>query len=227
MLAKLNETIDRGFAVDLKNCRGDDRKLAILSQYELKPVTHSVLIPGHHWDGCCGLLEAEYYAFEYTSKDPGGRSGVLYVGDHCARKFLELLSLDPLPLFNPLRSANNNVSGPTASTGGTSASRQTRCKINQELWDAINLTMSIRQMVATGGLYDQLEYIRNYPDRPAYPNRIERVNNYRKRIYQSHHVTLREEIDDLIAKGIRVRAFDFSEIRKALTASGSQNFIDP
>ncbi len=89
--------------MSIRSCRGEQAKLRIVDQYELSPVAHLKLLAGQETQGCCGRVTNRYYSFEAKERKTS-KIEELVVGYDCTEQFLNLIELEPLPLFNPFQS---------------------------------------------------------------------------------------------------------------------------
>ncbi|PHG45977.1 hypothetical protein [Bacillus wiedmannii] len=122
------------------NCRGPENRVRLLEKYNVKPISHTKLLKGQVKRSCAKeMLTDEYYIFTYHAKNNINESGTFVCGTHVARHFLELLHLEPLPLFNPLKGNNENVDLNDNLNGNSGGGNIVWDPLAKELYNAINL----------------------------------------------------------------------------------------
>ena len=95
--------------IKIKDCRGDDKKRALIRKYKIRPIAYIKLLNNQKKYGCCGKLKDKYYAFEAID-EKAKKKGSFFVGYECGKRFLELLEIDKKDypkLFNPLKNQTN------------------------------------------------------------------------------------------------------------------------
>src|SRR6266700_2046998 len=153
----------------IDNCRGRERKRAIVERYVLRPVVHAKLIDGQEIDGCCGRVTDRYYFFEAKPRD-GGKTEAFHVGYDCAEQFLGLIDHPLLPLFNPLH--EDGVGHPRGAGAEARAAEPPMDPLNRELLNAIHIVfLSWRSFLPDSPLSQVLIEIRRNPGK-AVPARV-------------------------------------------------------
>lgn len=202
------------------NCRGDARKLEILTDYTLEPVAHLKLLNGQKMNGCCGPLRDRYYVFRVSPKS-GGEPGEMIVGYHCAEDFLRLLQLQRLPLFNPLTQQSSGAGGGGGVTGGASWHPLTR-----EVYNAVNLlSMAWGGHRPYGFLLEILNNIHSSPSTRIDDKIVRRLNTTIAKDRESR--TLRQMIDALAAANPNFKEYHFPLIGEVLRLAKARNRIEP
>jgi hypothetical protein len=156
----------------IDNCRGDDKKIHICKEYDVKVIARLALLPGHTIEGCCGDLENEHTIFYYKHKK-SGYEDTFSVGKDCAKAFLKILMQPLPPLVDPLQGIQipgvPTVGGPgpgpvtTSPTSPTGSPTAAMPPINAELYVAINLWCILRKQVPKYGLQRILTSIQASP----------------------------------------------------------------
>ncbi|WP_157637586.1 hypothetical protein [Burkholderia ubonensis] len=149
------------------NCRGDDKRNELLGKYDFLPISRARIAEGVTVDGCCGELTDVQVIFLATEKSNPTHSWAVSMGDHCAQELRALMQATgakhsnvPLPpLSNPF------VSPPLTSGGGGGGggTGQTVPKLNQELYDALNLWFSLQGKTPKFAMLNALVELRNNP----------------------------------------------------------------
>ncbi len=123
-----------------KTCRGNQKKQEIVNLYNIIPISYVKLLNGQNKKCCCNdILTSSYYTFSATHKQKKEEYS-FFAGEGCARKFLELLNLKPLPLFSPLiTEVNNNYSRNINEVKTERIETQNIHPVNKELLEAISL----------------------------------------------------------------------------------------
>ena len=159
----------------VKHCRGHDKKIELINDYIIEPLSYIKLLPGQEKQGCCGLLRDRYYVFEYQNKANPQDKGNFFVGYDCGEQFLDLLNIDKseYKLFNPL--ANGNHGGGGEGVGGA-ANTQHRNPLNQEVYDAINLICVAWNRPPKYSIKNILDFVRNQNNPRTKDWAVEKVN---------------------------------------------------
>lgn len=139
------------------NCRGDEKRKEHLTKYDFLPISRARIAEGVTVDGCCGELTDVQVVFLATEKTDPSHQWAISMGEHCAHELRTLMQAIganhanvPLPpLSNPFVSpplASGGAGGGTG--GGTSTSNgKTVPKLNQELYDAVNLWFALKGLM--------------------------------------------------------------------------------
>lgn len=129
-----------------------------------------------------------------------------------AKKFLELLRLDPLPLFNPLQQnaehneARQNVINPSI------ANKEWHTEAKQ-LHNAINLIIVCWNRPIGGALLDIKTKLERFYDKEPFISQIKAINTILS--YDREGRTLSQQIAEL-AQGNNIRNFTFDALNKRL-----------
>ena len=191
------------------NCRGEATRRELVEAYETRPIAHVQLLSGQTKKSCTGdELSNSYYCFSYKQRQ-GKKTGTLLCGEHAARHFLGLLGLNPLPLFNPLKS--QTAGG--GSAGGSSGSVRWD-PTSKQLFNAINLLVVAWASPPGPPLADIKSRLERFPHSPPYPGQIKAVNT----IISKDHAgrTLQDMVAELAANN-DLKFFDFSQLNAVLS----------
>lgn len=203
----------------MENYRGKDGKQKICNDYSIKPISFIKLLKGQSKEGCCGLLTDRYYTFAYAKKgEEKNLFEYFFVGHHCANEFLEILGLNPLPFFNPLKQTKQ---GDGKNDGMSTSAKSNNHPLNEELIAAINLLCISWNTIARSRLAYILDFTRSSNSTPN-QNGVIWFNDIvstdkRKR-------TLRQMILEL-SKDNDLRAFDFKEMNSFINSKSTPNWI--
>jgi hypothetical protein len=111
-------------------CRGEKRRKNLINTYQIKPITHTILLKGQTKMSAAGdKITKEYYRFSYSNLH---ESGTFVCGTFVAKNFLKLLDLPSLPIFNPLKADGNIYDNPNK--GDTES-------IQNEKWNSVALEL--------------------------------------------------------------------------------------
>lgn len=203
------------------SCRGAATRERIRRQYHLRPLCHTALIPGQIKVGLTGTLTARYYSFEYVSRTIPTDTGTFFCGYSCGKDFLGLIGHPPISLFDPM-AAPPLLGGGAKGAAGAGGPAAVVHPLAEELYRAINLLVAIRNIVPSGGIADTLQYLREYPGRPAPGWRITRFNNYLARVYAASGGTLVSEAAAIPG----LKPFAFPLIAAFLIASKATDHVN-
>lgn len=202
------------------SCFGEDARKQIVRDYDLKLSAYCRMIPGRTGKpGCARPLTDLYYTFRYRCKVPPGigDSGVFFCGYQSGEDFLKLLGLPTIPVFDPLAS----VSTSTSSAGAAATTSKVAMEpLNQELHNAINLFMAIRDRIPDGGNEAILDYLRRNPSRRTQWRYVDQFNNYLKPAMSSGPGTLLSEASAIPG----LKTYDFPLIRDYLASIPTPNY---
>lgn len=193
------------------SCRGEKTRKELVSKFDIVPVTRSKVLPGQKIEGCCGLIEDEYYMFCYVSRSSPRDNGFFYTGWHCAESFLALAGKPALPLFNPLKLASTSGEGGETSQGLTSG----MCALNREAYAAINI-LAYAWGAPRAPLRALLANIVANQSKPISLNAITHLNNI---VGSDKRQTMQAIIEDLRHTYPQMRAFSFPTIAATLAAA--------
>lgn len=215
--------------MSIPSCRGLPARRRIVANYKLIPLAHVALLPGqekHNEAG--GILTDRYYAFEYAENADTSNYGVFYCGYVCGESFCDLLGIDRLREFNPLRPAPVvagagarlpvGAGGAGAVVAGAAGHAPAMDPLNQELYQAINLHVVLSSKPPKGGYAATLEYIRKNPTRRTLPKYVGYFNDYLRREYGGA---------TLLSKCALIpnfKTYAFPEIAAVLIAEGIPNY---
>jgi hypothetical protein len=174
----------------ITNGRGDANKRLILHKYRLQPVMYTRPLNGKVLQCCCGNpVEERYYQFDAMDRISGRPIDILYAGDHCANRLIELsadLALElgepPFPklaFFDPLAAPPRNAHAGGDHAGNTlSAPGVVMAPLNIEIERAIMLTLICWNATPRpGSVFSQLlDEMRRFPTRPLYESKVRSVN---------------------------------------------------
>lgn len=201
------------------NCRGIGKRTEIINDYYIKPIAHVKLLNGQQKKSCTGdLLTDRYYCFSFKHKK-NNKQGSFFCGIHAANNFLELLNLDPLPLFDPLKDFGVNSS----STSNSSNQYNKWHPVAEELYNAINLLIICWNTTVQGFLGEIKDTIVRYPHYEPYLSKIKAVNTILSKDSKSR--TLQDMISDLKKNNPDIRSFTFNNINKMLNNNEIKSYF--
>lgn len=93
----------------IKSCRGEEKRKRLAQNYIITPISHLHLLPGQEKSGCGGKLTRRYYAFDFENKKNSEDKGAFLAGYICGESFLKLIGHPPIPLFDPLRTVQEQA----------------------------------------------------------------------------------------------------------------------
>ncbi|MGN1457367.1 MAG: hypothetical protein ACI4XP_05360 [Acutalibacteraceae bacterium] len=86
------------------NCRGKNRRIQIVSEYDIIPIAHMKLLNGKTIPSDAGGdITDTYYIFKCTNKQ-SGEEEIIYCGTPTAKELCKMIGKKPPILFNPLKS---------------------------------------------------------------------------------------------------------------------------
>ena len=91
----INENVDN---MSKFSCRGKEKRIQLVKIYEIKPISHMILLNGQEKRSAAeDKITKEYYCFSYKKKNSNEKTDTFIVGIYVAKHFLELLNYEPLP----------------------------------------------------------------------------------------------------------------------------------
>lgn len=181
------------------NCRGEDRRIMIVGDYNVVPVAHIQLLAGQrkHSDAG-GMIENDYYIFEATPRE-GGNPEIILCGMSAARDFLRRLNHNGLPLFNPLCGEGGNAGGDIQ--GGDGGGGEWN-PIARQLYNACMWVIIIIEARVGTPIFKIQEEVRDSKNEAPPDSKIKGVNTIIRGTLQGR--TLTEAINELRANN-RIR----------------------
>ncbi|MEQ2527555.1 hypothetical protein WMO40_12640 [Bacillaceae bacterium CLA-AA-H227] len=200
-------------------CRGEESRIKLVNDYQLKPVAHVKLLNGQTKKSCTGdILTDSYYCFTYKNKVTKSE-GSLLCGTHAATHFLSLLGHAPLRQFNPLSSiavGGNNGNSPTS----TSVRWNPTAK---ELHNAINLLVICWNTTIKGFVGDIKRELEKNPDKEPHLSKIKTINTIIK--HDKKQRTLQQMISELRQNNQTLRNFSFNNLNQLLIKKEIDSFF--
>ena len=213
-------------AEKIESCRGDEKKLQICRDYEVRVISRMALLPGHTIEGCCGDLENEHTIFYYKHKKTKYED-TFSVGKDCAKTFLGILGQPLPPLVDPLQ----HMHIPGVSTGGGQGASGAGSQpnpigssgaaipaINSELYVAINLWCILKKQVPKFALQRILTSIQAAPSTAL---QEKDVFDFLK-VLASYKKPLHQILSEAQKTHSNVKSFSFP----TLNSIASKNWID-
>ncbi|MBB5018181.1 hypothetical protein HNQ59_001466 [Chitinivorax tropicus] len=198
------------------NCRGEDNRNNLVRQYQIAPVSRTILFEGLVFDGCCGPIKRECHTFAFTNRAEPTDTGLFHVGYSCAADFYRLTGTTEPPLFNPLKEEHTNSKTSTqSSTRTTSTSIATLCPFNREIYDAINI-LTLSWGPPREPLRDILMAVYQQPNSPIVDNYVLHLNNI---IGKGKH-TITQMVAALTTKHPTMKQFTFPLVEAKLKGLG-------
>lgn len=191
-------------------CRGEESRITLVRDYQLKPIAHVKLLNGQTKKSCTNdLLTDSYYCFTYKNKS-NNTNGSFYCGSHAANHFLKLLGRPSLPLFNPLTSLNS-----TENSGNSSNATVNRWNpAAKELHNAINLFIICWNSEIRDFVGEIKAHLENNPNQEPHISKIKTINTIIS--FDKKHRTLQQMISDLRLLNPSIRSFRFTNLNKVL-----------
>ncbi len=157
-------------------CRGKELREKLIEMYDIKPVAHVKLLEGQVKKSCTGdELTDNYYCFSYQIKGKSNSTlKSFYCGSHASKHFLELLELEPLVCFNPLKGVNRNSGG--SRQGSKENYNSNWNETMKELYNALNLLVVYWDVAPRGAILDIKLKIEKYKYANPYDGIIKSVN---------------------------------------------------
>lgn len=196
------------------NCKGHNKRIEIVSNYDLVPVNHYKLLNGQEKRSSTGyLLSDRYYLFKYKSKTDKNDSGSFLCGYVAGENFLKLLNHPPIRLFNPLSSveSKNIEKNKNRISAASSEDKKEWDPLNKELYQAVNLLCMFWDVQPYGLFLDMILYLRNNPDKRTQKWAVLKFNEILGK--DSFGRTLEEMIIEFKEKGNKLKSFAFPLMR--------------
>ncbi len=156
------------------SCRGNEKKVQICRDYDVRVISRMALLPGQIIEGCCGDLENEHTIFAYKHRK-SGYEDTFSVGKECAEKFLNILGQKLPTLVDPLQNIQipgahiidgSPTQGVNLQADPLGSSGRVMPMINAELYVAINLWCILRKQIPKFALQRILASIQTNPYAP-------------------------------------------------------------
>jgi hypothetical protein len=203
------------------HCRGEDRRIQIVEDYDVKPIAHLRLLHGQekHSDAEAKLT-ATYYIFECTLKLDRKIKETIVCGEWAGEHFLKLTNQESPPLFDPLKTFGTGKKGSGVKVAGSQDDQWN--KAAKQLYNAIQWLIVSWDIVPTGPILKiKDEVVKSYRNAPTL-GQIKGINkiissDYRKR-------TLTEMIEEF-GKTNTIKSYDFSLLASKLEERGLQSFF--
>ena len=199
-------------------CRGKENRISLIEKYEITPVSHLILLNGQTKRSAAeDKITREYYCFIYRKKNSEEKFDTFIVGNYVAKHFLELLNLEPLPLFNILKD-NQNIQN--KSTGNiTSVKKNNWNPLAKELYNIINIIL-LAWDTSGGILGEILMNVQKYYYKEPFLSNIKSVNT----IIGNDNRTIFQMLE-FIKKSNDIKEFKFPLIDKILLENKIKNNI--
>jgi hypothetical protein len=197
----------------------------IVSEFEITPLSRTLLPEDKIYKGCCGPIETWVYTFSYQSKNDKNDSGLFHTGKDCGDNFLNLLGAARPERFSPFVEASKNKRKSMLSTSTAANSSTIRfTRLNQEIYDAINL-LTVTYGPPDAGLQSLLEALASQPNINLTAGYVKFLNGV---IYKrSNGKTLTSIIAELKKKYSNLRAFSFPLVNQILVKATLQKSLFP
>ncbi len=205
------------------NCRGHDKRVDIVKNYNVIPVAHLKLLNGQEKHSDAGAtITDDYYVFKLESKNSTFKIETITCGIEAANDFLRLIHHDVLPIFNPLITENDNrING-----NDNSHVMNLNCKDRtaRQLLNSINWIILIIDAKPNTPIYAIKNECEHHMDKePALPI-VKSVNTIIKKCFNNE--TLTTQINQLKEKNkIRENICDFSLLEKILLSNNEESFF--
>lgn len=203
------------------NCRGHDKRVEIVNNYEVNCVAHIMLLAGQEiYSDAERIIENDYYVFICVHKMTGEKDKII-CGGGAARDFFLLTHTSPPPIFNMLHILNPCTNLDLLNNRGASNK-------NIEKWDpaAKQLYNAIMILIVAwnlkpGPIYDYLEEAKTYKNYKPFLYRVERIN----KILHRNHTTMTKVIQKLREKNKNIKKYDFDLLSKILQDDGKESYF--
>lgn len=205
------------------NCRGHDKRVDIVKNYNVIPVAHLKLLNGQEKHSDAGAtITDDYYVFKLESKNSTFKIETITCGIEAANDFLRLIHHDVLPIFNPLIAENDNRTNGNNNFHDTSFT--VKNKTATQLLNSINWLILIIDASPNTPIYDIKNKCEEYISKEPFLSTIKSVNTIIKKCFKNE--TLTDQINKLKkTNDIREDKCDFSLLKKALVGNNIESFF--
>jgi hypothetical protein len=201
-------------------CRGEESRKRLIEKYEIIPYSHRKLLNGQiKHSAAKDMITKEYYCFIYKEKNTSNKEDTFIVGTYVAKHFLELLKLDPLPLFNMLKSDGDKKR----------AESEKEIYIQEKEWNPLALELyNIINIIQTvwdtnGSVLAEIliNVIKNKNKEPSLKY-LKSVNTIISKDSKKRNI---KNMLDCIRENNEIKEYDFPFVEKVLVENGIKNYI--
>ena len=208
------------------SCRTKEKRIKLVQEYEIIPISHMVLLFGQEIRSAAeDIITKEYYCFSYKNKKICNDNGTFCVGLYVAKHFLELLSAEPLCVFNPLEyNGNSNKNGKSMFIRNTGINNWNELAV--ELYNIIHIIL-MAWNTNEGILADILSKTRKYYYNEPFLSNIKSVNTIIKNGEQKNGKkrSVLGMLEDFKKKGNSIKEYSFPLTTEMLKKNKIQNYI--
>ena len=209
------------------SCRTEKKRLELLDNYEFIPISHMILLYGQEKHSAAERkITKEYYCFSYKNKTLEYDKGTFFVGTPVAKNFLELLKLEPLPLFNPIKSLENNKKRIYRKTNFGNINENNWNELALELYEIIHIILMAWDTYG-GILADILSKTRKYYYKEPFLSSIKSVNtiikNGEERNGKKRNIL--EILKEFKEMGNEIKEYSFPLVTQILRNNEIPNYI--
>lgn len=201
------------------NCRGEERRIRIVNEYSVKPISYLRLLKGQNKrsDAEANLTD-KYYIFECVHKlDPNVKDTII-CGNGAGKHFLQLINIKSPILFDPLKSHEMGSEGKNGNCKG--GQREKWNDVAKQLYFAIQWIIICWNIIPKGPIVEiknEIEMLReNIPSVSA----IKAVNTILSRDYRKRSLT---EMIGEFSKENDLKEYDFKLLSQTLEEQGIQS----
>jgi len=200
------------------NCRGEQRRISIVKEYDVRPIAHLRLLNGQtkRSDAEANLTDT-YYIFECTSKSNKEIVKTITCGQGAGKHFFKLLNKESLPLFNPLKSVGVHGGDGNEYSRGESK-KQKWNETAKQLYNAIQWLIVCWDIVPRGTIIEIRDKVLMYCDREPFRKRIKAINTVISKGRRKR--TLTQMINEAREKN-DIKDYDFSLLTSKLDGEKS------
>lgn len=197
-------------------CRTDELREKIISQYEIKLISHVRLLKGQEVISCTGdKLIDSYYCFSYKERGKEHNSK-FYCGSHAGEHFLTLLKHPKVPMFDPL-AKDGYVGGNTGTTQALGMEKEKWDSTARQLFNVINFIVICWSTFPEKALLDIKTKVEAARGKVPYTSQIKRVNTIISR--DKRNRSLQQMIEEL-RRDNNIREFKFDLLNTILLNEG-------
>ncbi len=217
-------------------CRGRETRIKLVEKYDIKPIAHVKLLSGQTKKSCTGdLLTDSYYCFSYQMKKKTSSKSIsnyndksqsvlnsFYCGSHASQHFLELLKLEPLPCFNPLRNITTDENIRENSYRNTKKDKVAWNKTRRELYNALNLLMIHWDVPPKGPILEIMLKIEKQKYDEPHNGLIKSVNTIVSKNKKGNNMN---EILSILRKKNNIKDYTFNRVNAKLAEMGINSYF--
>lgn len=196
------------------DCRGEEKREQIVSEYDVIAVIHTKLLKGQmKYSDAKSPITDQYYIFECVHKITKKKE-IIQCGMGAARHLLELTGQAPLPIFNIIKS-DGIISG--SGKGETDGSKRKWNGMAKQLYNAIMILIIDWDAKPNTPLFEMKKEAEKYRYCDPQLWRVEKVNNIIAKDFKKRKLS--NILDDL-NKENDIKEYSFALLEEALSKNG-------